>query len=419
MSRSVRSRGRVVANSLSAFEDMPSNGVDDYGNEGEERDVSTSEGWKRTINTTELELPDLFTSDGVLKGVGILPSVRWCMASLWSALGEEMNASDTFKYMRPLGFKYRTITSNIVAARRVLADVKDNTVSLKKPRSSSSFVELSPTLLQKLKDPSSKPETVTNCIHESVCRNLGDSGKVLTSSMNFYHRCSNLSKALQHHDWFDMKTMLTHVVFNDMDDVRQHQENFLMLWDIIDGDVIMKNKILYGALAYLFPREVRDCNIRNEGVRGRNFKGWVRDYWNPDSNGKPTIMFGKGDMRRNYERYIVEVENAGWNKLKISAQKHWTMYTDNDLKDSLSMLWLKTLPMMHDFAKTKKRTKGRSKVDPVVDDEDISVSVTFDSSNLQMGNTNVILKTQKNGSFRLHLGDLMFSRAPVAIAYTL
>ena len=368
-------------------------------------------------------IPDLFTSDGVLKDVDKFPSVRLCMASLWSAVGHEMNAKDTFEHIRPLGFKYRTVTSNIVAARRVLAECEDNHVSIKKPRSAASFVRLSETLLHKLKDSSSEHATVKNCIHDTVHRELGDSTMVVTSAMNFYKRCTHISKALKLGDWLDISSMVNHCVLNDMDsnEISQHRENFNLLWDAIDGNTLMKNKILYGALAYLFPVEVRDCNINTEGVNGQRFKGWVQDYWNPDKDGKPTIMYGKGDMRRNYERYVRDVENDGWNLLKMGAKRSWATYTDKDLTDRLAFLWSKPLPQIHEFAKSKKRVQdvmhNRKKMKiadvPTIDTGDISVFATFDSSTMSINDPEILLKTQEDGSYKLHLGDMLFSRAPM------
>ena len=276
------------------------------------------------------------------------------MASLWAAVGRELNAQQTFDRIRDLGFKYRTVTSNIAAARRILAESEDNMVPTKKPRSAPSFVQLSANLHRKLKD-SSEDDIVRNCIHDAVNRGLGNSTMVVTSAMNFYQRCTNITKALKlSSSWMDISKMVNHEVLGDMDDITQHRENFATLWGIIDGDTTMKNKILYGALAHLFPREVRDCNINTGGIDGRGLKGWVQDYWNPDRYGKPTIMYGKGDMRRNYERYVRDVENAGWNMMKNGAQK--SSYTEKDLTEKLSFLWSKTFPLIHEFARSKKKS---------------------------------------------------------------
>ena len=379
---------------------------------------------KRMNKSSGARIPDMFTSAGVLKDVDKIPSARLCMASLWTAVGREMNVKDTFDHIRQLGFKYRTVTSNVVAARRVLAECEDNQVSIKKPRSAASFLQLSETLLHKLKDSSSDQATVKNCIHDTSHRELGDSTTVLTPAMNFYTRCTHISKALKLSDWMDISSMVHHHVLNDMDanEIAEHRENFNSLWDVIDGDTQMKNKILYGALACLFPVEVRDCNIKTEGIDGKKLNGWVQDYWNPDKNGKPTIMYGRGDMRRNYDRYVRDVEKGGWNLLKKCAQTSWATYTDKDLTTRLAFLWSKTLPQIHEFAKSKKRVQdvmhNRKKMKisdiPTVDIGDISLSATFDSSTLNIDDPEVLLKTQEDGTYKLHLGDMLFTRAPMA-----
>jgi hypothetical protein len=379
----------------------------------------------RKNKSSDTGIPDLFTSAGVLKDVDKFPSVRVCMASLWTAVGRELNAKDTFAFIRPLGFKYRTVTSNIVAARRVLAECENNRVSIKKPRSAASFVRLSETLLHKLKDSSCDNGTVKNCIHDTAHRKLADSTMVVTSAMNFYKRCRYISKALKLGDWMDINSMVNHSILDDMDtnEITQHRENFNLLWDAIDGNTLMKNKILYGALAYLFPSEVRDCNINKDGVNGQRLSGWVQDYWNPDKDGKPTIMYGKGDMRRNYDRYVKDVEDRGWNLLKNGAQRVWTTYTDKDLTERLAFLWSKTLPQIHAFAKSKKRVQdvrhNRKKLNtadiPTVDIGDISVFATFESTTLNLTVPEVHLKSQEDGTYKLHLGDMLFSCAPMGL----
>ena len=392
-------------------------------NKGIEGD--TERGGKRKNKSSGAGIPDMFTSAGVLKDVDKFPSVRMCMASLWSAVGREMNAKDTFDHVRPLGFKYRTVTSNIVAARRVLAESEDNHVSIKKPRSAASFVRLSATLLHKLKDSSSEQATVKNCIHDTAHRELGDSTMVVTSAMNFYKRCTHISKALKLSDWMDISSMVHHHVLNDMNtnEIVEHRENFNLLWNVIDGNTQKKNQTLYGALAYLFPAEVRDCNINTEGVNGQRFKGWVQDYWNPDKDGKPTVMYGRGDMRRNYDRYVRDVEKGGWNLLKEGARTSWVTYSDNDLTQKLAFLWSKTLPQIHEFAKSKKRVQDvmhnrkKAKITdmPTVDNGDISVFATFDSSILNIDDPEVLLKSQEDGTYKLHLGDMLFSRARMTL----
>lgn len=392
-------------------------------NKGIGGDAERGTSGKRKNKSPGAGIPDMFTSAGVLKDVDKFPSVRMCMASLWSAVGREMNAKDTFDHVRPLGFKYRTVTSNIVAARRVLAESEDNRVSIKKPRSAASFVRLSATLLEKLKDSSSEQETVKNCIHDTAHRELGDSIMVVTSAMNFYNRCTHISKALKLSDWMDISSMVHHHVLNDMNEIVEHRENFNLLWDVIDGNKQKKNQTLYGALAYLFPTEVRDCNINTEGVNGQRFKGWVQDYWNPDKDGKPTVMYGKGDMRRNYDRYVRDIEKGGWNLLKEGARTSWATYSDNDLTQRLAFLWSKTLPQIHEFAKSKKRVQDvmhnrkKAKITdmPTVDTGDISVFATFDSSTLNIDDPEVLLKSQEDGTYKLHLGDMLFSRAPMTL----
>lgn len=388
-----------------------------------ETESGTDRSAKRKNKSSGAGIPDLFTPAGDLKDVVKFPSARLCMASLWAAVGREMNAKDTFDHIRPLGFKYRTVTSNIVAARRVLAESEDNHISIKKPRSAASFIRLSETLLHKLKDSSSDHATVKNCIHDTARRELGDSTTVITSAMNFYKRCTNISKALKLNDWLDISGMVNHHVLNDMESIAQHRANFNLLWDVISGNTQVKNKILYGALAYLFPVQVRDCNINTAGVNGQKFKGWVQDYWNPDEDGKPTIMYGKGDMRNNYDRYVRDVENRGWNLLKNGAQKYWATYTDKDLTDRLAFLWSKTLPQIHEFAKSKKRVRdvihNRQKLKivdaPTVGTGDISVFATFDPSTLNINDPEILLKSQEDGTYKLHLGDMLFSRAPMTL----
>ena len=380
---------------------------------------------ERKNKWTGAGIPDLFTSAGVMKDVDNFPSVRICMASLWAAVGRELSAKDTFEHIRPLGFHYRTVTSNIVAARRVLAECEDNHIAIKKPRSAASFVRLSATLLHKLKDSSSEQATVKNCIHDTAHRELGDSTIIVTSAMNFYKRCTHISKALKLSDWMDMSSMLHHHVLNDMNKnkIVEHRENFDLLWDVIDGNTKKKNQTLYGALAYLFPVEVRDCNINTEGVTGQRLKGWVQDYWNLDKDGKPTVMYGKGDMRRNYDRYVRAVEKGGWNLLKEGARTYWVTYSDNDLTQRLAFLWSKTLPQIHEFAKSKKRVQDvmhnrkKAKITdmPTVDTGDISVFATFDSTTLNIDDPEVLLKSQEDGTYKLHLGDMLFSRAPMTL----
>ena len=51
---------------------------------------------------------------------------------------------------------------------------------------------------------------------------------------------------------------------------------------------------------------------------------------------------------------------------------------------------------------------------PMLDTGDISVFATFDSIALNMSDTEVLLKTQEDGTYNLHLGDMLFSRAPMA-----
>ena len=134
-------------------------------------------------------------------------------------------------------------------------------------------------------------------------------------------------------------------------------------------------------------------------------------------------MYGKGDMRKNYERYVRDVENNGWNILKTGAQKSWATYTDFSFTEKLSFLWLKTLPLIHEFAKSTKRVKdvkrNRKKSEiidvPTIDADDLSVFATFDSSTLNMDDTEVHIKKQDDMTYKLYLGDLLFSRAPMAM----
>ena len=52
---------------------------------------------------------------------------------------------------------------------------------------------------------------------------------------------------------------------------------------------------------------------------------------------------------------------------------------------------------------------------PTVGTGDISVFATFDPSTLNINDPEILLKSQEDGTYKLHLGDMLFSRAPMTL----
>lgn len=363
-------------------------------------------------------VPDLFTGGGDLRlqNPAALPCCYVCIASLWTARGKELSASTTCQHLSQ-HFAERTVTSNISRARKWLSEM-GSPLETNNSRSHPVFV------------PTSVPQV--------GAAEFSGPSVVCAPTMNFHNRLKHVGKALDVVDWMDLPGMIRHSLLDAMKDVWTHRDNFLAVWTLTEGGgtLASRNMMLYGALAYQRPHEVRDSNISGVGDgRKQRMKGWVLDYWNVDEDGNPTIMYGGKatgvSMRDAYARYVQEIECASWNHMLCVARERWGDDAEHSLVTRLTFLWVNTFPMMHYVAKSARRAmktkmnkekhrRENAKRPRVVTEYDIysegsiAVTATWDTSGGgDVLPVNSVPAHIVGGGAQLLIGDAVFSRAPV------
>jgi len=339
------------------------------------------------------DIPKLFDADGnFLWEDERLPPARVMMASLWMAMGKMLDATSTFLHITARHLSYRTITSNMKGAKQIYS--------------------------MKFESPDCS-ELVGEC-HSAVDSTSCPSSCV--TRMNFYKQCQNIARALKltdAKDWMDLAKLFNHTELDAMQGIDGFREVLLLVWERIEGDLEVKSKILYGALAYCFPKEVRHSNIRDE----HRPKGHPLDYWNVDELGKPTNMFAEDyvTLKASFMRYYKEVEEKGWTSLCAVVQE---CESDNflALRARLDILWLQALPKIHDFCRTKKRTRdlmeNRQKANRFTkrvsrasnDEPSKSVKIVSLSHDLlpELNGRTVVLEPKEDGSYQIDEGMLFW-----------
>ena len=346
----------------------------------------------RHARDVDMAIPNLFDADGnFLWEDERLPPARVLMASLWTAMGKMLDARSTFSYMNKLQLSYRTITSNMKEAKQIYS------MNFESPDC---------------------PEFVGEC-HSAVDSTSCPSSGV--TRMNFYLQCLNIARALKltgAKDWMDLSKLFNHTELDAMQGIDGFREVFLLVWERIEGDLEAKSKILYGALAYCFPQEVRHSNIRDE----YRPKGYPLDYWNVDELGKPTNMFAEDNttLKESFMRYYKEIEEKGWKSLCAAVQE-CESHSYLVVRYRLDILWVQALPKIHDFSKRKKRARdlmqNRQKANKFTkcvsrasnDEPSKSVKILSLSHDLlpELNGRIVVLEPKKDGSYQVD-EDMLF-----------